>query len=290
MEAVRTAALAGCVAAAVVTSFAMDSGVPPWTAAVWLPLFGISFLLGRRTRSHWPAVVFAGGAAGGVTGVVLVGVTVAVPWFLGRTGYQQAALARAEVEAAHLRERTRIAHEAHDSLGHELSLLALQAGALEMTVPPEHQRAAAQLRETASQATERLAALVFLLRDGEPAALTSLRDLVERATEAGMVVEFTVDGDPPSTVERTVHRIVQEGLTNAAKHAPRAEVRIRVTSADGSTVVEMSNDVGGRRGAGSRLGLVALGERVRIAGGTLRTSRHDGRFELVATVPHTGER
>ncbi|MGI5500526.1 sensor histidine kinase [Lentzea sp. CA-135723] len=285
----RTAALAGCVAAVVATSFAMDGGVPPWTAAVWVPVFAVSFLLGRRTTSSWPALVFAGGVVGGATGLVLTGLVVAVPWFLGRVAQQQAVLARTEVEAAHLRERTRIAHEVHDSLGHELSLLALQAGALEMTLPAEHQRAAAQLRETASNVTERLAALVFLLRDGEPPALTNLRDLVDRATAAGLRVEFTADGEAPSTVERTVHRIVQEGLTNAAKHAPGSEVRVKVTSAGGSTVVEIGNDAGGRRGAGSGLGLVALTERVRIAGGTLRTSRHDGRFELVATVPHTGE-
>ncbi|NKE59484.1 hypothetical protein FXN61_22815 [Lentzea sp. PSKA42] len=219
----------------------------------------------------------------------MVGLAVALPWFLGRAAHQQAALAAATVEAAHLRERTRIAHEVHDTLGHELSLLALQAGALEMTLPPGHQAAAAQLRVTASAATERLADLVFLLRDGDPPSAEDLRDLVDRAVAAGMRVEFTVEGPVPSTVERTVHRVVQEALTNAAKHAPKSVVALKVTTADATTVVEASNDTGLRRGAGSRLGLIALRERVRLAGGTLRISRGDGKFELVAVLPHSGE-
>jgi signal transduction histidine kinase len=285
----RIAALAGCVAAAVAVSSAMHDSVPPWTAAVWIPLFVVSFLLGRRTESAWAALVLAGAVAGGLMGVAVVGLAVALPWFLGRVAHQQAALAAATVEAAHLRERNRIAHDVHDTLGHELSLLALQAGALEMNLPAEHQAAAAQLRVTASAATQRLADLVFLLRDGDPPPAADLRDLVGRAVAAGLRVEFSVDGTAPSTVERTVHRVVQEALTNAAKHAPKSTLSLRVTTADATTVVEAGNDTGLRRGAGSRLGLVALRERVRLAGGTLRISRGDGKFELVAVLPHPGE-
>lgn len=285
----RIAALAACVAAAVAVSFFMHENVPPWTGFVCVPLFAVSFLLGRRTASAWPAVVFVAGVLGGPLGLGLVGLTVALPWFLGRVAHQQAALAAAEVEAAHLRERTQIAHEVHDTLGHELSLLALQAGALEMNLPAEHQAAAAQLRVTAAGATERLADLVFLLRDGDPPAVVDLKDLVERAVAAGLRVEFSVEGPVPSTVERTVHRVVQEALTNAAKHAPKSVVVLRVTTADATTVVEASNDAGLRRGAGSRLGLIALRERVRLAGGTLRVSRGDGKFELVAVLPHSGD-
>ncbi|WP_112267665.1 sensor histidine kinase [Lentzea terrae] len=285
----KIVALAACVAAAVAVSFFMQANVPPWTVVVWVPLFVISFLLGRRTASWWPASVFAAGVLGGLMGLFLVGLAVALPWFLGRVGHQQAALAAAGVEAAHLRERTRIAHEVHDTLGHELSLIALQAGAMEMNLPAEHQAAAAQLRVAASAATERLADLVFLLRDGDPPAVVELRDLVDRAVASGLQVEFTVEGGFPSTVESAVHRVVQEALTNAAKHAPKSVVVLRVTTADATTVVEASNDLGLRRGAGSRLGLIALRERVRLAGGTLRTSRDDGRFELVATLPHAGD-
>lgn len=230
-----------------------------------------------------------GGVLGGLVGLFVVGLAVALPWFIGRVGHQQAALAAAGVEAAHLRERTRIAHEVHDTLGHELSLLALQAGALEMTLPAEHQTAAAQLRVSAAGATERLADLVLLLRDGDPPTGVGLRDLVDRAVAAGLRVEFTVDGSTPSTVERSVQRVVQEALTNAAKHAPKSVVSLKVTSVDGTTAVEVCNDVGLRRGPGSRLGLVALRERVRLAGGALRVSRGGGRFELVATLPHSGE-
>ncbi|MDX8147791.1 histidine kinase [Lentzea sp. BCCO 10_0061] len=285
----RTAALAGCVAAAVAVSFAMQTSVPPWTVAVWGPLFVISFLLGRRTESGWTALVLVGAVVGGLMALAVVGLSVALPWFLGRVAHQQAALAAATVEAAHLRERTRIAHEVHDRLGHELSLLALRAGALEMTLPAAHQAAAAQLRETAADATERLSELVFLLRDGEPPSDHDLQDLVDRAVAAGMHVEFSADGPIPSTVEPTVRRVVQEALTNAAKHAPKSLLRLSITTDEAATVVEAGNDAGRRRGAGSRLGLVALRERVRLAGGSLRVSRGGGRFELVAVLPHSGD-
>ncbi|WP_237047837.1 sensor histidine kinase [Lentzea guizhouensis] len=285
----RTAALAACVAVAVAVSFAMHENVPPWTAAVCVPLFVVSFLLGRRMASAWPAALFLLSTVAGVLALGVVGLAVALPWFLGHLAHQQAALAATTVEAAHLRERTRIAHEAHDTLGHELSLLALQAGVLEMTLPEEHREAAARLRVGAAGATERLADLVFLLRDGEPPAVEGVRELVDRATAAGLRVELSVDGELESTVEPTVRRVVQEALTNAAKHAPRSVLRLKVTSADEMTVVEASNDVGLRRGPGSGLGLVALRERVRLAGGTLRTERGEGRFELVATLPHPGD-
>ena len=285
----RIVALAGCVATAFGLSFFMNDHVPPWTILVCTGLFVAAFLLGRGTAPGWPVIMFAAAGLINSTGLIVVGLAVALPWFLGRVAHQQAALAAASVEAAHLRERTRIAHEVHDTLGHELSLLALQAGALEMTLPAEHQAAAAQLRETASGATERLADLVFLLRDGEPPAVAGLQDLVDRAVAAGLRVEFTVEGALPSTVEQTVRRVVQEALTNAAKHAPKSALVLRVTTADATTVVEAHNDAGLRRGAGSRLGLVALRERVRLAGGTLRTGRDGGRFELVATLPHAGD-
>ncbi|MET9632893.1 histidine kinase [Lentzea sp. NPDC006480] len=284
----RIVALAACVAAAVTVSFFMHQNVPPWTVLVCVVVFVASFLLGRQMASGWPAIMFAA-AFIGLTPLVVVGLSAALPWFLGRVAHQQAALAAAGVEAAHLRERTRIAHEVHDTLGHELSLIALQAGALEMNLPAEHQTAAAQLRVAASDATERLADLVFLLRDGEPPAATDLRGLVDRAVASGLRVEFTVDGRVPSVVERAAHRVVQEALTNAAKHAPKSVVVLTVTTADATTVVEASNDLGLRRGAGSRLGLIALRERVRLAGGTLRISRDSGKFELVATLPHAGE-
>ncbi|PWK81163.1 signal transduction histidine kinase [Lentzea atacamensis] len=289
MAALRVVALAACVAAAVAVSYFMRENVPPWTIAVCAVAFVAAFLLGRRMEPGWPTFLFLAGGLLELTALIVVGLAVALPWFLGRVAYQQAALAATGVEAAHLRERTRIAHEVHDTLGHELSLLALQAGALEMNLPPEHQADAAQLRMTAAAATERLADLVFLLRDGDPPAVADLQDLVDRAVASGMRVEFTVEGRTPSTVERTVHRVVQEALTNAAKHAPKSVVLLKVSTADATTVVEAGNDAGLRRGAGSRLGLIALRERVRLAGGTLRTSRGDGRFELVATLPHSGE-
>ena len=261
-------------------------GVPFSLAAIWLLQRTLHLPVVRKENvriDYLGAVLIVSGVSTLLIWSSLAGSK--FDWWSGWT----ALLVTTGVEAAHLRERTRIAHEVHDTLGHELSLLALQAGALELTLPEEHQAAAAQLRVTAGGATERLADLVFLLRDGDPPPVDDVRGLVDRASKAGLRVEFEVDGAVPSTVDRTVRRVVQEALTNAAKHAPKSLLRIRISTADGTTVVEAGNEAGLRRAPGSRLGLIALRERVRLAGGTLRVSRSDGRFELVAVLPHSGE-
>lgn len=283
-------ALGMCVAAALGVSLAMRESVPVWTVAVCVALFGASFVLGRRTSPR-ALVLFAGGAVLSVvdlTALPVLAAAVVLPWFLGYVAQQQAALAAATVERVHLRERTRIAHDIHDTLGHELTLLAVRAGALEMTGDPGQRAAVAELRASAGAATERLADLVALLRDSaelEPVPVT-IDDLVERSRQAGMVV--TLEQDGPPVADRTALRVVQEALTNAAKHAPKSAVCVKVTNAD-ATVIEVGNDTGFRRGPGSRVGLIALRERVRLAGGTLRVDRGDGRFSLVVTLPHTGE-
>ncbi|MFD8528395.1 sensor histidine kinase [Streptosporangium canum] len=164
---------------------------------------------------------------------------------------------RAEVEAhlraeqAQLHVRERIAREIHDVLGHRLSLLSVHAGALEYhpDAPAEDvARAAKVIRESAHQALQDLREVIGVLRApvGElpQPTLADVRQLVAESGRAGMRVDLSEEltGAVPDRVGRTAYRIVQEALTNARKHAPGAEVRVRVAGAPGRGVtVEVCN-------------------------------------------------
>jgi signal transduction histidine kinase len=210
-------------------------------------------------------------------------------------------------ERARSAERERIAREMHDVLAHRLSLLSLHAGALEFRpgAPPEEIAAtAAVVREAASEALEELRDVVGVLREGTDSAtrrpqptLADLPELIEEARAAGMrieaALELPADGEDAGAtgVGRTTFRVVQEGLTNARKHAPGALVRVRVAVSEDELAVEVRNRAPLRPapatalpGAGS--GLIGLGERVELAGGELRTEvAEGGDFVLAATLP-----
>lgn len=303
----------------------------------------LAYLLGRRSAAARPALyAFPAVAAAGtllvlardvdpvvewlvLTGTLLFGAV--FPWLAGRyrrqarelvaAGWSRAAQLEREQEIvadrARLRERTRIAQNMHDSLGHELSLIALRAGALQVApgLDASHRAAAAELREAAASATDRLRDIIGVLRDAGPAApapLTppddSLRALVDRAAASGLPVRARLPRgtELPPPVERAAYRVVQEALTNAAKHAPGAEVSVTVVSGvsgvDGaSRAGETSVTVvtGPRPGPaaappapGSGTGLLGLRERVALAGGTFTAgpSGDDGGFEVSARLPH----
>jgi signal transduction histidine kinase len=193
----------------------------------------------------------------------------------------------------------------HDVLAHRVSLLALHAGALEFRpdAPPEEiAEAAGVIRGNAHTALEELRAVIGVLRDGEAGeapeppqpTLADVPALVEESRAAGMRVACRIETPDrvPDALGRTAYRIVQEGLTNARKHAPAAPVEVAVTAAGPELVVEVVS----RRpvgvavapaplpGAGS--GLVGLGERVALAGGALEHGPDlAGDFVLRATLP-----
>ncbi|MGP4016552.1 sensor histidine kinase [Saccharopolyspora sp. 5N708] len=243
--------------------------------------------------------------------VLILLVVVVLPWLVGRyrrlraelaaAGWERAALLerqqRLEVDQARLRERARIARDMHDSLGHEWSLVALRAAALEVAADlPERRRAmAGELRASVADATERLREIVGMLRpDGDPAEdeRVDIAGLVEGATDVGLDVGWEPAQPPrglPAVVERAAHRVVQEGLTNAAKHAPGAAVTVRLEHRADSTVVTVANGPPTRQpdaAASGGYGLVGLAERVRLLGGTLDAGPRDDGFALVATLPH----
>jgi signal transduction histidine kinase len=194
-------------------------------------------------------------------------------------------------EQARVAERTRIAREMHDVLAHRISLLALHAGGLEVRpdLPAQQvQETAALLRVTARQALEELRSVIGLLRQDnergpEPLApqpgLVDIDRLVQERRDAGTDIDLRLDldalDDVPPAVARDAFRVVQEALTNAAKHAHGASVRVQVagTPAEGLTVnVRNGRPVSASTGSslpGAGVGLLGLQERVSLAGGTL---------------------
>jgi signal transduction histidine kinase len=199
-------------------------------------------------------------------------------------------------------ERTRIAREMHDAVGHRVSLMVLQAGAIEMAAGDRSrvEQLACQVQQAGRQALDELRQAVGVLRDGEedgaPLApqpgLDDLERLVKEVRAAGMSVELTrpdetaepVDG----VVSRAAYRIVQEALTNAGKHAPGAPVTATVERAEGQLVVRVVNGAAREpsQASGGGFGLVGLGERVRTLGGELRAEpRLDGGFLVEAVLP-----
>ena len=207
-------------------------------------------------------------------------------------------------------ERDRIAREMHDVLAHRLSLLSLHAGALELrpdAAPDEVARAAGVVRASAHQALEDLREVIGVLRTGAGRSdetperpqptLAGLPDLVDQSRRAGMTVRLDCQTDAlaavPAGVGRSAYRIVQEGLTNARKHAPDAEVAVtvRATPGDGVTVeirnpcpTGMGSDGTAIPGAG--IGLIGLTERATLAGGRLEHGPTPaGEFRLWAWLP-----
>ncbi|EMD21742.1 two component sensor kinase [Amycolatopsis azurea DSM 43854] len=273
-----------------------------------LRLFTVVSLVAVPVALVWSRDGFASwGALLGV--LVFASVT---PWLMGRYVRQREDMARdgwrraEEMESrqrlvadrARLRERTRIASDMHDSLGHELSLIAVRAAALEVAggLDEPQRQAAGELRQSAATATERLREIIGVLREDDAPTEPvdeSIDDLLDRARASGVLIVSSVDGPvdgEPRMVDRAAYRVVQESVTNVVKHAPGAAVTVRVARSAGRTDVVVTNaappagPLPGRT-SGKR-GLIGLRERVRLVGGTLRAGPHDGGFEVGATLPH----
>jgi signal transduction histidine kinase len=220
-------------------------------------------------------------------------------------------------------ERTRIAREMHDVLAHRLSLVALHAGALEYRDdldPAETRATAGVIRENARTALTELRDVLGVLREPGPdggavaappqPTLAGLDELLDEARSAGMVVQLesslppaltgghsdpaAADGPseeaPPTTTSRHAFRIVQECLTNARRHAPGQPVTVTLDGRPGGQlVVRVENSLGapGARAVRGGHGLDGLGERARLAGGTLTLDSSAGRHVVEARLPWT---
>lgn len=219
--------------------------------------------------------------------------------------------AAAAVEA----ERLRIAGELHDIVAHRISQITVLAGALEVSADGKPAEIAATIRTTGSRALTEMRELLGLLRapegavaqdDSEGAAetgsdraplrpapdLAAIAELVEVAVAAGQRVEFTAPAALPPVagpVGRAAYRVVQEALTNAAKHAAGAEVRAALTVVGDRLDIDVRNGRGeatALAASGSGFGLVGMRKRVELAGGALHSGPlAAGGYRVHATFP-----
>ncbi|MEV7552281.1 histidine kinase [Amycolatopsis sp. NPDC089917] len=242
---------------------------------------------------------------------LMVGITVAIGAAIGarreevRSLRQQVESAEREQAAraaeARIVERHRIAREMHDVLAHRVSLVAMQAGVLghRPDLPADQVAELARgIADGSHQALEELRDVLGVLRaspdEVEPPqpSLADLPALVADARALGLDVALTTttESEPPDAIVRTVYRIVQEGLTNAGKHAPGATVAVTVEGKAGDGLRATIRDSGAaRKFAGppaSGFGLLGLAERVELAGGELDHHREPGGgFVLAARLP-----
>ncbi|WP_394438573.1 sensor histidine kinase [Streptomyces sp. SGAir0957] len=209
----------------------------------------------------------------------------------------------ARAAQARAMERNRIAREMHDVLAHRISLIAMQAGVLDHRgdLPAEQNRVLVRgIADGSHQALEELREVLGVLRadPGRPEppqpSLDGIPGLVADARTSGLDVGLvdSVTAIPPDSVGRTCYRIVQEALTNAAKHAPGAVVEVTLGGAPGGDLaVGVRNGPAARRTApppSSGFGLLGLRERVTLAGGELDhgpTPAPEGGYVLTARVP-----
>jgi hypothetical protein len=203
----------------------------------------------------------------------------------GQLKRQHLAEIRAHAAAA---ERTRLAEDMHDILGHELTLIALEAGRLQVT-RPEVADDATRIRERTGSAVARLREIVGILGESQPPghpASESLAEVIESSSLAGMsvVTELGSLGNVTRPVELTLTGLVREALTNAARHAPGATVTIRTSRSGDLVTVEVSNpSMATAVGTGS--GLASWRRRTALLSGAFDVRIDEGVFRLRATLP-----
>lgn len=252
-----------------------------------------------------------------ISAMLLVGAAVGFGAFVGaRRDLVDSLRERAEraeseqhlrADQARLAERARIAQEMHDVLAHKISLVALHAGGLEVRPdagPEQVERAAGLIRITAREALEDLRGVLGVLRtdtsgDGTALApqptLDDVNRLVQDSARAGVPVTLQwdlPDGAPvPEVIGRTAYRVVQEALTNVHKHASGTATTVWVSGAPGGRLeirVRNLRPVGEELAPllpGSGMGLLGLGERVRLAGGGFAAGPDDDSFVVRASLP-----
>ncbi|ROR43185.1 sensor histidine kinase [Kitasatospora cineracea] len=202
-------------------------------------------------------------------------------------------------------ERARLAREMHDVVSHQVSLISIQAGALQVaSTDPAARDGAHTIRELSVRTLDELRQMVGVLRaagvPGTPLApQPTLADLPRLIDGSGLAVTRRLDPGRrnwPEAVERAAYRTVQEGLTNISKHAPGAPVTVRVTARGGRLHVEVRNGPPPLRPAGAGQdtaplpggghGLIGLRERAALLGGTFTAApTPDGGFALHAVLP-----
>jgi signal transduction histidine kinase len=248
--------------------------------------------------------------------LVFVPLEFAISWVAGFALRERAA----QAEAAELRatqaererdvaariavaeERTRIARELHDIVAHAVSVMVLHVGAVRHRLPAalaEDREALRAVEQTGRGALAEMRHLLDAMReDGEQAelgpqpGLDRLDPLLQDVGRAGLPVRLHVDGDPlelPRGIDISAYRIVQEGLTNALKHAHATEAEVALRYSSDQLRIEVSDNGHGAatNGNGGGHGLIGIHERVKLYGGELTTASTGGGFTLTARLPLT---
>jgi signal transduction histidine kinase len=210
--------------------------------------------------------------------------------------------AERERRLAAAEERTRIARDLHDSAGHAINVILVQAGAarlLQERDPDAARKALATVEEVARETVGEIDRLVRVLREDDgrgaatavepPPGLAALPTLIDRHRVAGLDVSVSEKGDRralPPAVDQAAYRILQESLTNAARHG---DGTAEVTLGFSPDALELSVENGfvGTASTGG-LGLVGMRERVGLVGGTFHAGGENGRFRVRARLPYGG--
>ncbi|MEU4402958.1 sensor histidine kinase [Streptosporangium sp. NPDC023963] len=319
----RFPAVVALVTAVCMTAYSVRAGTGPPAAFPVLVAVYTAVLTGRRAAAVAASAVFLGGdlAAGlssGSGGVSRDSTGLLVGWFvaagvmgvvsrhrgddLRRAEDRAAEAERTREETARRRadeERLRIARELHDSLTHSISVIKVQAGVAVHLARKRGEEVPGPLlaiQEASGEAMRELRATLEVLRDDGPpgSGLDRLAELVERSRATGLPATVVVDGERralSADVDRTAYRIVQEALTNAARHAGPAVASVRITYGTKELTVQIDDD--GRAAPGTDpvpgVGLSGMRERVTALGGRLRAGpRSEGGFRVRAELPVDG--
>jgi signal transduction histidine kinase len=305
----------------------VDGRLVVFTAGAYLAGMVASFLLGNlrdERQARFGLAVVAGGAAIVVYNdpshapgeFVFIPLVFALVWVAGfavrtRAAHAEAAEQRA-VHAEHEREtaariavaeeRARIARELHDIVAHAVSVMVLQVGAVRHQLPDaqrEDRDALSHVEQAGRAALTEMRRLLDAMRgEGEDAALAPqpgldrVDALIGEVGRAGLPVHLHVEGEPvalPRGIDISAYRILQEGLTNALKHAnaSRADVELRYDPGQLRIEVRDDGDGDGRHGPnGVGYGLVGIRERVKLYGGEMSAGRAgEGGFVLTTRLP-----
>jgi signal transduction histidine kinase len=213
--------------------------------------------------------------------------------------------AERERRLAAAEERTRIARDLHDSAGHAINVILVQAGAARLlsTQDPERSQAALEtIEEVARETLGEIDQLVRALRDdgpngaGErvepPAGLAAVETLVARQRSAGLAIEIREHGSRRTLspgLDQAAYRILQEALTNAARHGAGSAV-VEIGFGPTSLELTVTNPTGPGSSAGADgHGIVGMRERAALLGGSLEAGASDGRFRVRASLPYESE-
>jgi signal transduction histidine kinase len=266
--------------------YAVLAGPTRVTLAVAAALLAVHVAAWAASTDTFPAIPVAAGV------VVWGGAWVAAD--RARLREERMAMLEQRARLAAAEERTRIARDLHDSAGHALNVILVHAGLGRVRATDSAERETfATIEDVARQTVADIDQLVGALREHEdagvepPPGLAALDTLLERHRKAGLDVTTTISGHPRPLapgVDRGAYRILQEALTNTARHG-RGRAAVGIAFAPDTLVLTVDNPVRADRERSEGHGLIGMRERAALLGGRVETVDRDGRFRLMARLP-----